>query len=99
MKMDLRVYLEDIWDSIEKIREHIEPISQEEYFATSQIQDVVLCRLDIIREAVKRIPQEFRRKYHDIPWKRITGMRDVLIHDYFGVKLARVWKVVKVDIY
>ncbi len=58
----------------------------------------MLRRLEIIGEAVKNIPQEVRDKYSDIPWKRIAGMRDVLIHGYFEVNLERTWKVVKEDL-
>lgn len=55
-------------------------------------------RLEIIGGAVKNIPEDFRTKYPDIPWRQIVGMRDVLIHAYFGVNLRRVWKVIKEDI-
>lgn len=49
-------------------------------------------------EAVKHIPQRFRCKYPDIPWKEIAGIRDILIHEYFGVNLARIWNVIHQDI-
>ncbi len=55
-------------------------------------------RLEIIGEAVKNVPEDFRTKYPDIPWRQIAGMRDVLIHAYFGVNLRRVWKVIKEEI-
>jgi uncharacterized protein with HEPN domain len=59
---------------------------------------IIFERLEIIGEAVKNIPQEIKDKYVEIPWKQIAWMRDILIHQYSGVKLERVWIVVKRDI-
>jgi uncharacterized protein with HEPN domain len=97
-KRDTRVFLEDILESIEKIEEYTTDINEEEFYENTFVQDAVIRRLEIIGEAVKNIPDDFRVKYPDIPWRQIAGMRDVLIHAYFGVNLRRVWKVIKEDI-
>jgi uncharacterized protein with HEPN domain len=86
-------------ECIEKIEEYTKEIDKDEFFENTQIQDAVLRRLEIIGEAVKNIPNDFRDKYPEIPWKKIAGMRDIFIHGYFGVNLERTWKVVKEDIF
>ncbi len=59
------------------------------------LQDAVMQRLEIIGEAVKTLPDDFRATHHDIPWKEMAGLRDVLIHAYFRVNIERVWNVIK----
>lgn len=98
MKKDIKVYLADIKESIIKIEDYIRGLSQADFFDSTEKQDAVMRRLGIIGEAVKHIPDEFRNQHSTIAWDDIAGMRDKLIHEYSGIKLAMVWKTVDRDI-
>lgn len=98
MKRDVRVYLDDIIESIRLIEEYIRDISNEEFNKNTELQDAILRRLAIIGEAAKNIPQDFKNNHPEIQWREILGMRNIVIHEYFGVELGRVWKTVKEDL-
>jgi uncharacterized protein with HEPN domain len=98
MRRDVQVCVADILESIGRIEQYTKGGSRDDFMANVQAQDAVLRRLEIIGEAVKRIGDDVRSKYPAIPWKEIAGMRDVLIHAYFGVKLEQVWKVIEEDL-
>jgi uncharacterized protein with HEPN domain len=90
---DDRVYLAHIRDAIERIEAYTVG-GRERFFAESVVQDAVIRNLEVIGEAVKGLSDDLRSSNSDVPWKQIAGMRDVLIHHYFGVKLETVWQVV-----
>lgn len=92
------LYISDILKSINKIEEYTREIKENEFNNNSLIQDAILRRLEIIGEAVRNLPKEFKEQYTGIPWDRIAGMRNIVAHEYFGVNLKRVWKTVKDDI-
>jgi uncharacterized protein with HEPN domain len=66
--------------------------------SASHWQDAVIRQLEVIGEATKNLSPDLRSRHSDIPWRRIAGLRDVLIHDYMGVRLAAVWEVTQTDL-
>ena len=98
MKRNIKLYLQDIWESTLAIEEYTQNLAEEEFYSNRQVQDAIIRRLEIIGEAVKNIDDDFRNKYPQIPWKKIAGMRDKLVHHYFGVDLDKIWEVIKKDL-
>ena len=98
MTRDVRVFVADVLESISRIEEYCRGFDSDRFLADGLVQDAVFRRLEVIGEAVKGIPDEVRAKYPQIPWKQIAGLRDVLIHGYFGVKVERIWTVIQDDL-
>ncbi|MBN1942220.1 MAG: DUF86 domain-containing protein [Phycisphaerae bacterium] len=88
-----RMYMEHIRDAIEKIL-RFSSEGQEAFYQDDRTQDAIIRNFEIIGEAVKQLSDDVRQAYPDIPWRRVAGFRDVLIHDYMGVKLDLVWVVI-----
>jgi len=94
MPKDNYIYIEHIKTCIEKIFTFTKGFSEEMFMENVIVQDAVIRNFEIIGEATKKLSKEFRLNHNDIPWKDIAGMRDILIHDYFGVDIVAVWETI-----
>ena len=86
-------YLDDILTALSDVEEFTRGMYYETFSEDKKTINAVIRSLEVLGEATKRIPTSFRLKHPDIPWNKMAGMRDVLIHDYMGVDLKTVWKV------
>ena len=91
-------YLEDILDAITKVAKFIKGMTFDQFSADDKTAFAVIRALEIIGEAAKHIPEQVRNSYPKLPWREMTGIRDKLIHDYFGVNIKVVWKTATEDL-
>jgi len=93
-KRSHRIFVEDILESMDKIERYIKGLSYEEFLDDEMVVDAVIRNLEIIGEASGNIHEDVRGKYPEIPWKRMVGLRNIAIHEYFGVDLSIIWEII-----
>jgi len=98
IRRDYLDYVQDILDSIQDIESFVEGMTLELFSKDKKTINAVVRSLEVIGEATKNIPNAVKEKYPDIPWKKMAGMRDKMIHEYFGIDFEMLWKTVKEDI-
>ena len=81
-----------------KIENYIEGLDFDSFAHNNMVVDAVIRNLEIIGEAIRNIPDNFIDKYPDIPWKRMIGLRNIVIHTYFGIDLENIWKIIAENI-
>lgn len=91
----LRESLEDILDAISEINSFVKGVTFEDFLSNREKVLAVVKLLEIIGEATKKIPSELRKKYPEIPWSSVAGMRDILVHEYWQVDVEVVWQTIE----
>jgi len=92
---DFRLYLDDIQDAIAQIRSYVHGMNQEDFVMDRKTQDAVVRNLEIIGEAAKNLTEEVLKEAPQIDWRKIKALRNILIHEYFGINLSIVWDIVQ----
>ncbi|MBI4535535.1 MAG: DUF86 domain-containing protein [Ignavibacteriae bacterium] len=95
MKREVHLFVKDISTAIRSIEEYMGNLSFDEFANDAKTCNAVVWQIQIIGEATKNIPSSIKKKYPDIPWKEMAGMRDRIVHSYFGISYDIVWKAVK----
>ena len=98
MKEEFLDYIEDIIEGMEDCLSFVKGMEYEDFVKDKKTVYAVVRSLEIIGEATKNIPDSVRNRYHSVSWRKMAGMRDKLIQEYFGVDLRRVWKTAEEDI-
>ena len=97
-KRDPLVLLEDIMLAIQKIGRYASQMDHDEFLSDELVIDGVARNLEIIGEAARQLPEEFRSVHPQIPWTQIAGLRNRIVHDYFGLDLEIIWQIIQHDL-
>lgn len=95
---DLRLFLEDIVHACDKIGRYTVGMTLEKFAKDEKVVDAVARNLEVIGEATKRLPDDLRQRFPDVQWRKMAGLRDVIVHDYFGIDIPLIWDIVQRDV-
>jgi uncharacterized protein with HEPN domain len=97
-KRSPKLLAEDIWESIEKIERYTEGMTQDNFQSDEKTTDAVVRNLEIIGEAASRLPKDFTDQHSEVEWVKIIGLRNRIVHEYFGVDLQIIWQIIQNDL-
>ena len=95
---DDKLYLIHISECIERIESYVSGTDKEAFMASSFVQDAVVRNLQVMAESTQRLSHNLKESHPEIDWYKIAGFRNVLVHDYLGVDMARVWNIIEKEI-
>jgi uncharacterized protein with HEPN domain len=98
MSRDIYIYLDDITNALEKIRSYTADMELKEFLKDEKTQDAVIRKLIVIGEAAKNIPEEIKEKNIQIVWYQIVALRNIMIHEYFRIRIETIWDIIKIDL-
>ncbi len=94
-KRDVRLFVADMLDSIEKIERYTQGMDLAQFAADERTVDAVIRNIEIIGEAARQVPEAIRTRYPAIPWRRVIGFRNIVVHEYFAVDVNIVWTILR----
>jgi uncharacterized protein with HEPN domain len=95
---DPTFFINHVKEAIKDIEDFSKGISKDDFLKDKKTQSATIRQIEIIGEAIKNLPDEFKEKYPEIRWRGIAGMRDKIIHHYFGIDVIKIWEVIEKDI-
>jgi len=88
------LYLEDMLEAIHRIQDYTKGLSFQEFTSSKLRTDAVIRNLEIIGEASKNVPDKLKKRYPGIPWRSMYGLRNYIVHEYFGIDFDNIWKII-----